>query len=566
MVPSLYRRLPAWLRQYRRDIFAGDLLAASMALMLTVPQALAYAALAGLPPYLGLYASLLPLALYALFGGQPALAVGPVAVLGVVTASALAPLAMPGSMEYIVAAAVLALLSGGLLMLFGLLRLGVLAQLLSHPVASGFISGAGVLIILSQLPPLLGLATGTRSGALQLFDIAAQLGSATPLVAALGGGSLLVLLLSRRGLPRLLHALGLRPPHALLLSRLMPMLLVLLAVALVHVRQWHDLLPVVGALPSGLPTLAWPGVELPLLRSLLLPALVVALIGFVENISIAQRLRGDQNVDADRELLALGAANLGSAFSGAMPVAASFSRSAVNAESGARTPLANLFTVLALACVLLWFTDIFRALPLAVLSAIITAAAIGLIDLRTLRHAWRYDRADAMAWLGTFGGVLLFGIEAGIALGIGLSLATLIWQASRPHIAVVGRVPGTEHFRNVLRYEVKTHDNLLFLRIDEVLFFGNVRAVEQRIGQALRSQPTAEHLVLLLSSVSRIDATALEMLHSLNNDLAGRGIKLHLAEVRGMVLDQLKRSDLLEQLSTAPFLSAFEAEVKLGGK
>lgn len=172
-----------------------------------------------------------------------------------------------------------------------------------------------------------------------------------------------------------------------------------------------------------------------------------------------------------------------------------------------------------------------------------------------------------MPWRGgTFGGVLLFGIEAGIALGIGLSLATLIWQASRPHIAVVGRVPGTEHFRNVLRYEVKTHDNLLFLRIDEVLFFGNVRAVEQRIGQALRSQPTAEHLVLLLSSVSRIDATALEMLHSLNNDLAGRGIKLHLAEVRGMVLDQLKRSDLLEQLSTAPFLSAFEAEVKLGGK
>lgn len=566
MLTSLYRRLPLWLRQYRRGMFSGDLLAASMALMLTVPQALAYAALAGLPPHLGLYASLLPLALYALFGGHPALAVGPVAVLGVVTASALAPLAVPGSAEYIAAAAALALLSGGLLVVFGLLRLGVLAQLLSHPVTSGFISGAAVLIILSQLPALLGLVPSARSGALQLIDFLPQLGSATPLVATLGLGSLLILLLSRRGLPLLLQRLGLRPHHALLVSRLVPMLLILLAIALVHLRQWQGLLPGVGALPPGLPTLAWPGVDLPLLRSLLLPALVVALIGFVENISISQRLRGEHRVDADRELRALGLANLGSAFSGAMPVAASFSRSAVNAESGARTPLANLLAVLALGCVLLWFTDIFRALPLTVLSAIIISAAIGLLDLRTFRHAWRYDRADAMAWLGTFGGVLLFGIEAGIALGIGLSLTTLIWQASRPHIAVVGRVPGTEHFRNVLRYDVKTHENLLFLRIDEVLFFANVRAVEQRIAQALGTQPTARHLVLLLSSVSRIDATALEMLHTLNDDLAARGIQLHLAEVRGMVLDQLKRSDLLEQLSGPPFLSAFEAEVQLGGK
>lgn len=566
MLSAFSRRLPDWLRHYRRDLFAGDLLAALMTVMLAVPQGLAYAALAGLPPHVGLYASLLPLVAYALLGSSPVLSVGPVALLGLMTASALAPLAAPGSPEYLAAAALLALLSGLMLLLFGLLRLGALSQLLSHPVISGFVSGAAILIIIGQLQALLGIRSDAGAGALMLLDIAGHLHQLAPLTASLGLGALLVLVLSRSLLPRLLHRLGMPANRAALLARLMPMLLVVASILLV--QSFGLSVAVIGALPGGLPPLGLPAADWPLVRALLLPALMIGLIGFVESISIAQRLASyaPSRVNPDAELRALGAANIASAVSYGMPVAGSFARSIVNAEGGARTPLSGLLGALGLACVLLWFTALLRALPLAVLAAIIISAASALIDLRTLRRAWRYDRADAYALLGTLGGVLVFGIEAGIAIGIGLSLATLIWHASRPHIAVVGRVPGTEHFRNVQRYEVKTHDNVLCLRIDESLFFGNVRAVEARIMKELKRHPNVRHLVLIMSSVSRIDSTALDMLHQLNSDLRQRDIQLHLAEVKGFVLDQLQQADLLEQLSGEVYLTAFEAEVHLGGK
>ncbi|KAF0810835.1 sulfate transporter [Alcanivorax sp. S71-1-4] len=568
MLSAFSRHLPDWLRHYRRDLFAGDLLAALMTVMLAVPQGLAYAALAGLPPHVGLYASLLPLVAYALLGSSPTLSVGPVALLGLMTASALAPLATPGTPEYLTAAALLALLCGLMLLLFGLLRLGALSQLLSHPVISGFVSGAAILIIIGQLQALLGIRSDAGAGALMLLDIAGHLHELAPLTASLGLGALLILILSRTLLPRLLHRLGLPATRAALLARLMPMLLVVASVLLVQTLGWQARLPVIGTLPGGLPPLGLPAADWPLVRALLLPALMIGLISFVESISIAQRLASyaSSRVNPDAELRALGAANIASAVSSGMPVAGSFARSIVNAEGGARTPLSGLLGALGLACVLLWFTGLLRALPLAVLAAIIISAASALIDLRTLRHAWRYDRADAYALLGTLGGVLVFGIEAGIAIGISLSLATLIWHASRPHIAVVGRVPGTEHFRNVQRHDVKTHANVLCLRIDESLFFGNVRAVEARIMKELKRHPDARHLVLIMSSVSRIDSTALDMLHQLNNDLRQRDIQLHFAEVKGFVLDQLKQADLLEQLSGEVYLTAFEAEVNLGGK
>lgn len=549
--------MPVWLRGYRRDTLAGDLVAALVVTMLLVPQGLAYASLAGLPPQLGLYASLLPLAVYGLFGSSMVMSVGPVAVASLMTASALAPLAEPGSPEWIAGAVVLALLAGLMLFLFGMLRLGALARFLSHPVISGFISGAALLIVISQLRPLLGIHAEGEDAFSMVTRLVARLGEAQPLTAAIGGATLVALWLARARLAALLRKAGLPEQPAALLSKLAPMAAVLVSAALTAHLGWADRIEVVGELPAGLPELVLPRFEPGLISALWLPALLIGLIGFVESVSIAQafaRRRG-QRIDADAELRGLGAANIASALSGAFPVTGGFSRTAVNADAGARTPLAGIIAAAMIALVLLFGTGLFRSLPVAVLAATIIVAALALVDLRGLRDTWRYDRAEGIAAAGTALGVLLAGVEAGIATGIVLSLASLVWRASQPHIAEVGRVPGSEHFRNVCRHVVETRPELLMLRVDENLFFGNADVVEEHVLRALGNHPDARHLVLVMSSVSGIDATAVEMLERLNKLLAERGVSLHLAEVKGPVRDRLQGSDLPAVLTGKIWLS-----------
>ncbi|MEA3300254.1 MAG: sulfate permease [Pseudomonadota bacterium] len=556
--------LPPWLRGYRRGYLAGDLTAALVVTLLVVPQGLAYAALAGLPAQLGLYASVLPLVAYALFGSSMVLSVGPVAVIALMTAAALAPVAAPGTPDYIAGAVTLALLSGIMLFALGLLRLGALAQFLSHPVISGFISGAALLIIIGQLRPLLGIAGDGDTALALLRGIVEQAESYQPLTAAVGLGAMLILVLARLGLRPLLARMGLGVEAASLATRLVPMVVVLASAALVVALDWRERLAVVGPIPEGLPRAVAPAISLALVEALWLPALIIGLVGFVETVSIAQGFasRHRQRIDTNAELLGLGAANIVSGLSGALPVTGGFSRTAVNAEAGANTPLAGVFAALLIALVLLFGTGLFSALPMAVLAATIIVAAFALVDVASLRHNWRYDRAEGLAQAGTALGVLAAGVEVGIGIGIGLSLATLVWRASRPHIAVVGRVPGTEHFRNVKRYKVETRRDLLVLRVDENLFFGNAEAVERFILKALEQQPETRHLVLVMSSVSSIDATALAMLDMLNERLMDQGMRLHLAEVKGPVLGQLESDGFPARLSGELFLSthgAFEA-------
>lgn len=381
----------------------------------------------------------------------------------------------------------------------------------------------------------------------------------------MGLSALLTLVVARLWLPPLLTRLGMAEDRAQLMARLTPMLVVLAAILLAPLFHVEGRLQVVGAIPPGLPPLGLPDFNWAQVHRLLLPALMIALLGFVESLSIAQSMaaRRGQRLNADAELRGLGAANLASAFSGGMPVTGSFARTAINAEGGALSPMSGVFAALLMALVLLFFTGLFSQLPLAVLAATIIVAAANLIDLPGFLHNWRYDRTDGLAMLGTFLGVVLFGVEAGIGLGIGLSFATLIWRSSRPHIAVVGRVPGTEHFRNVLRHTVETQPQILFLRIDESLFFSNISAVEDRLRSELKRHRNARELVLILSSVSRIDGTALERLQQINRDLAERDIRLHLSEIKGPVLDRLGRSRLLEELSGRVFLSSYIAELAL---
>ncbi|WP_078084109.1 SulP family inorganic anion transporter [Microbulbifer mangrovi] len=556
---------PNWLTSYQRQWLPADVTAALVSGMLLVPQGLAYALLAGLPPHVGLYASLLPLIAYATFGSSSAMSVGPAAVLSLMTVSALSSVAAIGSPAYITGAVMLTLLSGLFLFLMGLFKLGALSNLLSHPVISGFVSGAAALIIVGQLPSILGIEAEGDTASVKLFHVLENLPQAHLPTMAFGVATAVILIFSRLWLPMLLFRLGTPKQIARLAARLMPMLLVLCAIALVHWLKLGDKLAIVGEIPAGLPKLSLPDFRWATIYQLLLPALIIALLGFVESHSIAQALaaRRGERLNADGELLGLGAANITSALSGGLPVAGSFSRTAVNAEAGAKSPLAGVLSALLMIPILLYLTGLFSELPLTVLAAIIIVAAASLFDFKGFVHNWRYDRTDGIAMLCTFAGVLLFGVEVGIALGIGLSFATLIWRSSRPHIAVVGRMPGTEHFRNVVRYDVETQKEILFLRIDESLFFSNISAVEDRLLSELKRHPDTRELVLILSSVSRIDGTALERMQQINKDLRNRDIRLHLSEVKGPVLDRLSRSKLLEHLTGRVFLSSYIAELAL---
>jgi len=534
-----------WLRNYRRPQLAGDVGAGIVVAIMMIPQGMAYALVAGLPPVVGLYASIAPPLLYALFGSSSSQSVGPMAIISLMTASALAPLAGHGSSLYATLAAQLALLAGAVLLACGLLRIGFLAHFFSRPVMNGFTLGSAVVIALGQADTLLGAAPPHWHGA----------------SAALGLGAIAFLLAARRWLAPLLRRCGLAPGAADIGARLAPMLLVLGSVALVAVLHLdREGVRTIGQVPAGLPqlNLAFSGAYW---QQLLKPALLIGFMSFLIAMSGAQALalKRAEKLHTNRELVALGAANIGSALSGGFPVTGSLSRSAVNFAAGANTQLAGVITAALLACALVLPTGWLALLPLPVLAATIIVAVLGMLEWTTLRTAWRYDRADALALAATAGGVLLLGVEAGVVLGLALSLGAMVWRESRPHIALLGRIPGTEHFRNVDRYTVQTDPRVLLLRVDAGLFFGNVDAVKERIDEELAGHPDARQLVLVLSAVNAIDTSALFGLMETNQKLQGRGVGLHLAEVKGPVMDRLRESGLVECLNGRIFLSTANA-------
>jgi len=534
-----------WLKHYRRADLPGDAGAGIIVAMMMIPQGMAYALVAGLPPVAGLYASIAPPLLYALFGTSSAQSVGPMAIIALMTASALGPLAAPGSALYGVLAGQLALLSGAVLLACGLLRVGFLANFFSRPVMSGFTLGSSIVIALGQVGTLLGGS-----------PLAPQLPSAL-----LGIGSIVFLLLARRYGAAGLRRLGLAPGAADIGARLAPMVLVLGSILLVTVLQLDARgVHTIGAVPSGLPQPGLPIAE-GYWQALGKPALLIGFMNFLIGMSGAQALalKRYEKLHTNRELVGLGLANVGSALSGGFPVTGSLSRSAVNFAAGARTQLAGVISAALLAGALVLPTGWLAPLPLPVLAATIIVAVLGMLDLGTLRTAWHYDRADALALVATGGGVLLLGVESGVVLGLVLSLGSMIWRESRPHIAVLGRIPGTEHFRNVERYVGETAAPVLLLRVDAGLFFGNLEAVSARIEDELAAQPQARHLVLVMSAVNAVDTSALFGLMELNGTLARRGVTLHLAEVKGPVMDRLRGSALLESLSGRVFLSTANA-------
>lgn len=564
----LARHLPIlqWSKTYDRNTLTSDLVAAVIVTIMLIPQSLAYALLAGLPAEMGLYASILPLMAYAVFGTSRALSVGPVAVVSLMTAAAVGNLALQGTAEYVVAAIALAFISGVILTVMGLFRLGFLANFLSHPVIAGFITASGVLIATSQLKHIFGIDAHGHNLIELISSLVRHLNGTNVATLIVGGSAAGFLFWVRRGLKPLLLSTGLNPKLADILAKAGPVA----AVATTTIAVWlFDLqdkgVKIVGDIPTGLPPLALPGFSPDIWSSLFVSALLISVIGFVESVSVAQTLAAKkrQRIVPDQELVGLGTSNIAAAISGGFPVTGGFSRSVVNFDAGAETPAAGAFTAVGIALAALFLTPLLFFLPKATLAATIIVAVLSLVDFSILKKTWGYSKIDFTAVATTIVLTLSFGVEIGVSAGVLLSLGLFLYKTSRPHVAEVGLVPGTQHFRNILRHKVETHPSLVTLRIDESLYFANARYLEDylldRVG---RNQPI-KNVVLMCSAVNEIDMSALESLEELNLRLNEMEINLHLSEVKGPVMDRLRRSHFLDDLTGQVFLAQFDAMVAL---
>ena len=554
-----------WGRTYNRPLLAADITASAVVTLLLIPQSLAYAMLAGMPPVTGLYASIVPMVIYALMGSSTVLGPGPSALRSIMSLATVGTVVGAGSADFIAASAVLAVMVGLALLVMGALRMGFMASFLSQPVLSGFITASGLLIGMSQLKHVLGMPLSGDDVPSFARSLAAHFGEVHGLTLAVGLGALAALWATRRWLKPLLCRLGVPAVAADLAGKASPLLVILLSIALTTALGWPQQgLAVVGEIPQGLPSLVVaPLLELPgsTVRALMVPELLIAVMTLIEQISIAQGMAAKrrERIDVNAEMRAMGGANLAAGLTGAFAVGASFSRTSVVAESGGRTPAAGIITAALLAFTALFLTPWLHDLPMAVLAATILISLGSLIDFRSFPLNWRYARADFAAQALTFSVTLLVDLVTGLTVGVIASLALHIWRSSRPHIAVVGNVPGTEHYRNVLRHQVVTRPHILGLRVDESLFFANARHLEDRITAELAAHPGVRHVVLQCTAVNDIDASALESLRSIHRTLQEAGIRLHLSEVKGPVMDRLHRSDFLERLSGRVFLTHHQA-------
>lgn len=529
----LERAVPAagWLRGYRRGDLGGDVSAGFAVAVMLIPQAMAYAVLAGLPPVIGLYAATVPLVGYAIFGTSRQLAVGPVAIVSLLTFAGISALAEAGSARFVALAALLALMTGVIQLGLGLLRGGFVVNFLSHAVISGFTSAAAIVIGVSQLKPLLGISLAPDTSTFgTLYEAAARIGESNPYTVAIGAGSLAALLIARRISPRF------------------PAPLIVVAIATILSRLL-DLngrgVAIVGQVPRGLPPISVPLLDLHAVSALLVTAIAISFVGFMESFAVAKSIatREKYPVEANQELKALGIANVAAGFFSGFPVTGGISRSAVNHQSGARTGLASLITAFLVLLTLVFFTSLFHHLPNAVLAAIILGAVYRLIDVAEAARLFRLKRADGWTLAITFGATLLIGIERGILLGIAFSLLVFIWRSAYPHSARLGYLPREGVFRNTSRFsEVITFPETLILRVDASLYFANAQFLESTLRRALVEQPELRHLVLDFSGVNDMDAMALHTLEGLIEDLEARGVTVRIAAMKGPVRDVTGRA------------------------
>ncbi len=541
-----------WLPAYQTTQFKGDLIAGLTVGVMLIPQGMAYALIAGLPPIYGLYASTIPLILYALLGTSRQLAVGPVAMVSLLTAAGIGTLAQGGTETYILLAIALSLFVGLIQLLLGVFRLGFLVNFLSHPVISGFTSAAALIIGLSQLKHLLGVDLA-RSHYIHeiLLEALQQLGSINWLTLALGIGGIVLIKGSKR-----IHR-----------SLPGPLIAVALGILVVWGFRLDELgVKVLGSVPQGLPGFAVPTFSMEVLPELFPIAMAIALVSFMESIAVAKAIQArhkNYTVSANQELIALGAANIGGSFFQAYPTTGGFSRTAVNDQAGAQTGLATLISAGLILLTLLFLTPLFFYLPKALLASVIMVAVAGLIDYKEAVHLWHTDRTDFWMLVATFVATLSLGIEQGIGIGVLLSLAMVIYRTTRPHIAVLGRVPGSDYYRNVDRFQdLEVEPNLLILRFDSELYFANTQYFRDQLLQHCADKgPELKGIVLVANSITSIDSSGIHALKEIVSDCQARGLEVFVTGVIGPVRDAMRKGGLIELIGKDHFFMSEQEAV-----
>ena len=558
-----------WGRQYNLGLFRSDVVAGLVVLFITVPQVIAYAFLAGMPAEAGLYAAMFSLIGYALFGSSKALAVGPTAIVGMMTLEAASVYAAPGSAEYSRTVVELCVVTGLVLVVLRIVNFGSVISFLSHAVVTGFISAAAILIISNQFPAILGLPSSKDTSIVGVYTyLFSEAGSANSHVLWVSAAAIILLILCRMRLGGLLQLAGLSASIADSLVKSAPMYAVIFGVLVVRLLNLEEAgVPVVGDIPAALPEVSVALVSFEAIRNLLPSAFLIAMVVFMVSTSIGTAIasKSRDKINANQELTGLGAANLGSSLVGGFPVAGSFARSVVNFSSGAVSPMASMVTAFFIMVTILMFAPAFHALPKGVLSAIIVTSAWQLIDFQAIRKIFSFNIADGVTFSCTFLAVLGFGVETGVLTGIAISFVLLIRSSSKPHIAVVGRVGGSEHFRNVERYDVSTSPKVLALRVDESIYFVNTRYIENFILGQLADSREIEHVLLICTATNFIDISGLEMLEELSENLRETGVTLHLAEVKGPVMDKLKETGFYRNMKGQVFFTTNIAMRELAG-
>lgn len=545
--PAISRYIPAlnWLPVYRREDLAGDLMAGLIVAIMLVPQGMAYALLAGLPPQIGLYASIVPLIIYGLMGTSRVLILGPVALVSLLAASGIAPLAAVGTAEYLQLALTLALLVGIIQTVLGLLRAGFIVNFLSYPVLSGFTSAAAIVIGFSQLKHILGLSLPRTEHFYEtVWVLVQQLDQTNGVTLLIGLGSAGVLLYFRLGLGKQLQRWGVAAETAVPLTKSAPLIVVILGTFLVWFFRLDQQagISIIGDVPAGLPPWTMPTLDWHIWQALLPTAFAISFVGYMQSISVAKSLASKrrQKVDANQELLAIGVANLAATFTGGYPVMGSISRSVVNMATGAQTGLASITAALFMALSVIFLVPFFYFLPKAVLASIIIVAVAGMVDIKGFQQVWHYNKPDAASFAVTFSAVLLIGVDNGILVGAAAALLLIIWRTSQPHIAIVGRLGKSEIYRNVQRHDVTTCPKVVTVRVDGSLYFANCKSLEEKVLDIMADRPDVAYFVLSGTAINAIDASALETLKSLHAELREAGIALYFSAIKGPVLDRLR--------------------------
>jgi SulP family sulfate permease len=533
-----------WLPHYQKKDIKGDISAGLTVGIMLIPQGMAYAGIAGLPPVYGLYAALLPQLVYAFLGTSRQLAVGPVAMDSLLVAAGVSTLATIGTEKYLALAFLLALMMGLIQFLFGVLRLGFLVNFLSKPVISGFTSGAAVIIALSQLKHLLGIdLNGSNQIQVLVYEAFSKISTIHWLTLALGVVSILIL----RNIKKI--------------HKDVPGALVVVTLGILMVYAFHlDLLgiKIVKNVPQGLPHLQIHSPELADIQALIPTALALALIAFMEAISVAKAMQAQHRnyeINANQELIALGSANLLSSFFQCYPTTGGFSRTAVNHQAGAKTNLAAIISAGVVALTLLFLTPLFYYLPQTVLAAIIWVAVLSLIDLKYPQFLWKNKREEFWLWGLTLLITLTVGIQEGILGGVFFSLAIMIYKTMRPHVAILGKLPQTDTYRNITRFsQAEIRPDVLIVRYDADLYFANVNHFREIFKTMIEEKGKLLKLLIInADSINQMDSTALSMLDDFYEDLKNRGIQLYFTGIKGPIRDILHQVGFTQKIGENSF-------------